>query len=152
MDKIMRPLRMDQADFSHLISCNRRLAAVLRSATAKISQARPVVTSGENLSIALRVNDAVRRIVIDPRTTLLDTLREHPGLTGTNGMRPRRVWRRTVLVDKQRTLSCMALAIMREGKQITTIEGMAIGEELTPIQKAFIEQDGFQCGFFRLRP
>jgi xanthine dehydrogenase YagT iron-sulfur-binding subunit len=98
--------------------------------------------------VTLEVNGEVRTMVVEPRTTLLDALREELGLSGTKkGCDRGECGACTVHVDGRRVLSCMTLAVMQEGKQVTTIEGLAQGGELHPIQTAFIERDGFQCGF-----
>lgn len=84
----------------------------------------------------------------DPRTSLLDHLREGLHLTGTKkGCNQGACGACTVLVDGERILSCLALAVQYDGRQITTIEGLADGGELHPLQAAFIEHDGFQCGY-----
>jgi xanthine dehydrogenase YagT iron-sulfur-binding subunit len=99
-------------------------------------------------SVTLEVNGEVRTVAVEPRTTLLDTLREDLGLSGTKkGCDRGECGACTVHVDGRRVLSCMTLAVMQEGKQVTTIEGLAQDGELHPVQAAFIERDGFQCGF-----
>jgi len=98
--------------------------------------------------VRLTVNGQPWTIEAEPRTTLLDALREGLGLTGTKKACDRgECGACTVHVDGRRILSCMSLAIMQEGKRITTIEGLAQDGELNPVQAAFIEHDGFQCGF-----
>ena len=85
---------------------------------------------------------------VEPRVTLLDALRERLGLTGTKkGCDHGQCGACTVLVDGRRVNSCLVLAIMTEGQKITTIEGLARGDELHPVQAAFIAEDGFQCGY-----
>jgi len=85
---------------------------------------------------------------IEPRVTLLDALRERLELTGSKkGCDHGQCGACTVLVDGRRINSCLALAVMMEGKAITTIEGLAKGDELHPVQSAFIKHDGFQCGY-----
>src|SRR5579859_5159310 len=102
-----------------------------------------------NLSIGLTVNGERRDIVLDdPRVTLLDLLRERLELTGTKkGCDRGQCGACTILVDGKRINSCLALAVSHDGAEITTIEGVAQGEELHPVQAAFIAHDGFQCGF-----
>ncbi|MFJ6120342.1 (2Fe-2S)-binding protein [Streptomyces sp. NPDC092129] len=98
--------------------------------------------------MTLEVNGEVRTLAVEPRTTLLDALREDLGLSGTKkGCDRGECGACTVHVDGRRVLSCMTLAVMQEGKQVTTIEGLAQDGELHPVQAAFIERDGFQCGF-----
>lgn len=85
---------------------------------------------------------------VDTRTTLLDLLRNHLGLTGSKkGCDHGQCGACTVIVDGKRINSCLALAVMQQDKSVTTIEGLAKGEELHPMQEAFIEHDGFQCGY-----
>jgi xanthine dehydrogenase YagT iron-sulfur-binding subunit len=94
------------------------------------------------------VNGQPRTSAVEPRTTLLDALREQLHLTGTKkGCDRGECGACTVLVDGRRVLSCMSLAVMQEGKRITTIEGLERDGKLHPLQAAFVEYDGFQCGF-----
>jgi len=100
------------------------------------------------LEVRLRVNGADHRLSLDPRTTLLDALREHLHLTGTKkGCGLGQCGACTVLLDGKRVKSCLSLAALVEGRAITTIEGLAEGEQLHPLQAAFIERDAFQCGY-----
>ena len=104
--------------------------------------------SVELVSVNLTVNGQPRTITIEPRTTLLDALRENLALTGTKKACDRgECGACTVHIDGRRVLSCMTLAAMQEGKKITTIEGLEQNGMLHPLQSAFIEHDGFQCGF-----
>ena len=101
-----------------------------------------------DVAVMLRVNGSVRRLRLDSRVTLLDALREHLGLTGTKkGCDQGACGACTVLVDGQRVLSCLTLAAQCEGREVTTIEGLARDGELHPLQEAFIRHDGFQCGY-----
>lgn len=101
-----------------------------------------------NMNVKLQVNGKEQAIAIDPRVSLLDALRERIGLMGTKkGCDHGQCGACTVLVDGRRINSCLTLAVMHEGAQITTIEGLAKGEELHPMQAAFIKHDGFQCGY-----
>lgn len=102
-----------------------------------------------NLSISLTVNGVRRDVALgDPRVTLLDLLRERLDLTGTKkGCDRGQCGACTVLVDGRRINSCLALALSCDGAEILTIEGIARGGELHPVQAAFIAHDGFQCGF-----
>ena len=98
--------------------------------------------------VEFRVNGAPQRLDLDPRTTLLDALRERVGLTGAKkGCDRGQCGACTVLVDGRRIKSCLALAVSQEGAEVTTIEGLAAGGELHPVQRAFLEHDAFQCGF-----
>jgi xanthine dehydrogenase YagT iron-sulfur-binding subunit len=101
------------------------------------------------VSLKLRINGRERRLTLDGRTTLLDALREHAGLTGTKkGCDHGQCGACTVLVDNRRVLSCLSFASMVEGRDITTIEGLARTDgTLHPMQQAFIDNDAFQCGY-----
>ncbi|MDX6709795.1 MAG: xanthine dehydrogenase YagT iron-sulfur-binding subunit [Blastocatellia bacterium] len=99
-------------------------------------------------SINLKINGGNYNLQIEPRVSLLDALREYIGLTGTKkGCDQGACGACTVLVDGERIISCLALAVQYEGREITTIEGLAEDGELHPLQAAFIEHDGFQCGY-----
>lgn len=102
----------------------------------------------EQQGLKLEVNGKPYQLLVEPRVTLLDLLREQLHLTGTKkGCDFGQCGACTVHVDGQRVLSCMSLAIMQDGKKVTTIEGLANGEKLHPMQQAFITHDGFQCGY-----
>jgi xanthine dehydrogenase YagT iron-sulfur-binding subunit len=102
----------------------------------------------QELSVSITVNGQARTIMVEPRMTLLDALRDELALTGTkNGCDRGECGACTVHVEGRRILSCMSLAAMQEGKRITTIEGLERNGTLHPVQAAFIEHDGFQCGF-----
>ena len=98
--------------------------------------------------IKLKINGQLKTLQIEPRVTLLDALRENLGLTGSKkGCDHGQCGACTVLIDGQRVYSCLTLAVMQEEKEITTIEGLAAGDNLHPVQTAFLENDGFQCGY-----
>ncbi len=100
------------------------------------------------IPIKLNVNGAERSVQIDTRSSLLDTVRERLDLTGSKkGCDHGQCGACTVIIDGRRQLSCLTLAIMCDGKKITTIEGLANGETLHPMQQAFLDHDGFQCGY-----
>jgi xanthine dehydrogenase YagT iron-sulfur-binding subunit len=102
----------------------------------------------ETSPVNLTINGAKKQLAVEPRSTLLDVLREQLNLTGTKkGCDYGQCGACTVHVNGQRVLSCLSLAVMQEGKEVTTIEGIAKGDELHPMQKAFIKHDGFQCGY-----
>ncbi len=100
------------------------------------------------LPVALIVNGAKHELELEPRVTLLDALREHLELTGTKkGCDHGQCGACTVLVEGRRINSCLTLAVMHSGQSITTVEGLAKGDELHPVQAAFIKHDAFQCGY-----
>ena len=102
----------------------------------------------EPQQITLRINGEVREIRLMPWVSLLDALREYLGFTGTKkGCDHGQCGACTVICDGKRILSCLTLSVMKDGSEITTIEGVADGNELHPLQKAFIEHDAFQCGY-----
>ena len=115
----------------------------LEDRVAGISTSLPLKSS-----ITLKVNGAVKQMEIAPWTTLLDALREYLDLTGTKkGCDHGQCGACTVLVDGKRINSCLTLAIMKDGAEVTTIEGLAEGEALHPLQQAFVDHDAFQCGY-----
>lgn len=104
--------------------------------------------ASETHPISLNVNGEAYNLNLMPWVSLLDVLREEIHLTGTKkGCDHGQCGACTVIVDGKRILSCLTLGVMKNGSQITTIEGVADGENLHPIQKAFIEHDAFQCGY-----
>ena len=106
------------------------------------------VTEPAKISILLRVNGSEHQLMVDPRMTLLDALRERLQLTGSKkGCDQGQCGACTVIVDGRRIVSCLTLAVMQEGHEITTIEGLGTPTNLHPMQAAFIKHDGYQCGF-----
>ncbi|MFJ3939647.1 (2Fe-2S)-binding protein [Streptomyces parvus] len=104
--------------------------------------------SSTSSAITLNINGEKHHLPIDHRTTLLDALRERLDLTGTKkGCDQGQCGACTVLVDQRRVVSCLSLAVAAEGREITTIEGVAEGDELHPVQQAFLDLDGYQCGY-----
>ncbi|WP_142686399.1 2Fe-2S iron-sulfur cluster-binding protein [Chitinophaga polysaccharea] len=102
----------------------------------------------EKMPVSMEINGKKVQVSVEPRVTLLDLLREQLQLTGTKkGCDHGQCGACTVHADGRRINSCLTLAVMQEGKKITTIEGLANGEELHPVQEAFIKHDGFQCGY-----
>jgi xanthine dehydrogenase YagT iron-sulfur-binding subunit len=123
------------------------LSKPLRGSGATLVEAGRETSSGV-IPLTLRVNGQPRSITIDPRVTLLDLLRENFGLTGSKkGCDHGQCGACTVLANGRRINSCLSLAVVHEGDEITTIEGLAKNGELHPAQSAFIEHDGFQCGY-----
>jgi xanthine dehydrogenase YagT iron-sulfur-binding subunit len=141
----------------------RRLAAISAGLTVAAPLGRAAADTQESVpksappnadappgwtEINLKVNGNSERLVVDPRVTLLDTLRDRLELTGTKkGCDRGACGACTVHLDGRRVLSCLTLAVMAQGREITTIEGLAKGDQLHPVQAAFIECDGFQCGY-----
>lgn len=100
------------------------------------------------MSVSLKINGRARKLELDPRTTLLDALREHLNLAGTKkGCDHGQCGACTVIVEGRRINSCLTLAVMHDGDAITTIEGLGTPEKLHPMQHAFVAHDGFQCGY-----
>ncbi len=126
------------------------------AAVATVGVAVPALAEGPaprdrsgTVPLTLRVNGRERKLSVDCRVTVLDALREHLALTGSKkGCDQGQCGACTVLIDGTRVLSCLTLAIAAEGKSIETIEGLAQADgRLHPMQQAFIDQDGFQCGY-----
>jgi xanthine dehydrogenase YagT iron-sulfur-binding subunit len=108
----------------------------------------PATPGAQARPVTLDVNGRQRVVTLEPRVSLLDALREHLGLSGTKkGCDHGQCGACTVLVDGRRIVSCMTLAVMQEGARITTIEGLAKGNDLHPMQAAFVRHDAFQCGY-----
>jgi xanthine dehydrogenase YagT iron-sulfur-binding subunit len=105
-------------------------------------------TSPGPVTVEFQINGRSHALTLDPRTTLLDALREHLGLTGTKkGCDQGQCGACTVIVNGQRINSCLALAAMHGGDEIVTVEGLASGDDLHPMQAAFVRHDGLQCGY-----
>jgi xanthine dehydrogenase YagT iron-sulfur-binding subunit len=105
-------------------------------------------TAPQIAKLTLKVNGTSHALSLDTRTSLLDALREHLVLTGSKkGCDHGQCGACTVLVDGRRVNSCLTLAVMADGAEITTIEGLANGDNLHPVQEAFLEHDAFQCGY-----
>jgi xanthine dehydrogenase YagT iron-sulfur-binding subunit len=103
---------------------------------------------GESTEITVTVNGREEGLTVDNRSTLLDVLRERLGLTGTKkGCDHGQCGACTVLLDGRRVNSCLLFAVAHDGAQVTTVEGLADGDRLHPLQAAFIERDAFQCGY-----
>ena len=114
------------------------------AATPQMQDRTPIPT----VPVTLKVNGRTSKLDLDTRTTLLDALREHWKLTGTKkGCDHGQCGACTVLVDGRRINSCLTLAVMHDGDEITTIEGLGKPDDLHPMQAAFIKHDGYQCGY-----
>lgn len=121
-------------------------------AAAKVAPASATMASPGSepaaMKVAMTVNGTKRELELDTRTTLLDALREHLKLTGTKkGCDHGQCGACTVIVDGRRINSCLSLAVMHEGDNVTTIEGLGTPEKLHPMQRAFVRHDGYQCGY-----
>jgi aerobic-type carbon monoxide dehydrogenase small subunit (CoxS/CutS family) len=126
---------------------NNRADTGFRSSSAA-AQSSTSLTTPEAVSVSLTVNRTRHAFMLDPRTTLLDLLREHLDLTGTKkGCDQGQCGACTVLIDGRRVNSCLTFAVMYDGAQITTIEGLAANRAMHPLQQAFIDHDAFQCGY-----
>jgi xanthine dehydrogenase YagT iron-sulfur-binding subunit len=110
---------------------------------SRVAERAPVVAG-----VRLRVNGVERAAAVDTRTSLLDLLREHLGLTGAKkGCDHGQCGSCTVLLDARRANACLVLAVAAEGADVVTVEGLADGDELHPLQRAFVEHDALQCGY-----
>jgi xanthine dehydrogenase YagT iron-sulfur-binding subunit len=119
---------------------------VVSAAAAELDE--KVAAAFEKVPLSLKVNGTKHKLSVEPRTTLLDLLRENLHLTGTKkGCDYGQCGACTVHVDGQRVNSCLSFAVMHDGQEITTIEGLADGDKLHPMQEAFVKHDGFQCGY-----
>ena len=111
-------------------------------------QPAPHDSAGPAVSVKISINGTPRALTLDPRSTLLDVLREQLDLTGSKkGCDQGQCGACTVLVNGRRVVSCLTLAVMQDGASITTIEGLAKDGKLHPLQQAFIDYDAFQCGY-----
>lgn len=120
--------------------------SIIKAATAELDE--KASTYFEQVPLSIQVNGITHKLSVEPRVTLLDLLREQLALPGTKkGCDHGQCGACTVHVDGRRVLSCMSLAVMQEGKKVVTIEGLADGDKLHPMQEAFIRHDGFQCGY-----
>jgi xanthine dehydrogenase YagT iron-sulfur-binding subunit len=126
-------------------------AALSLLVDAQPAPAQAVAETGsapDRVAVELRVNGHRHALTVDPRTTLLDALREHLALTGTKkGCDQGQCGACTVIVNGERINSCLALAVMHDGDDVTTIEGLARGDDLHPMQAAFVQRDALQCGY-----
>ena len=124
------------------------MSRVVGAENAAAAPAAGVPTGAETVALNLKINGASHALEVDPRTSLLDALRERLQMTGTKkGCDHGQCGACTVLVNGRRINSCLSLALCHDGDEITTIEGLAHGDELHPVQAAFIKHDGFQCGY-----
>jgi xanthine dehydrogenase YagT iron-sulfur-binding subunit len=145
----MSLMELDRRDVLRGLAATPLAAGTAAAAPAALVQDPPAVPDPAGLSpVVLRINGRALTLTLDPRRTLLDALRESAGLTGTKkGCDHGACGACTVHIDGRRVVSCLTLAVRCEGRQITTIEGLANGETLHPMQAAFLAHDGFQCGY-----
>jgi xanthine dehydrogenase YagT iron-sulfur-binding subunit len=123
-------------------------AAVAETPAMAAGPAQPSTAAVTLTKVSLNVNGQTHALELDTRTSLLDALREHLHLTGTKkGCDHGQCGACTVIVDGRRINSCLSLAVMHEGAQVTTIEGLGTPQRLHPMQAAFVKHDGYQCGY-----
>lgn len=123
-------------------------AAAVSSTAVAAAPAAASAAAVPQMKVSLNVNGQARTLALDTRTTLLDALREHLHLTGTKkGCDHGQCGACTVIVDGRRINSCLSLAVMHEGAQVTTIEGLGTPQRMHPMQAAFVKHDGYQCGY-----
>jgi xanthine dehydrogenase YagT iron-sulfur-binding subunit len=132
--------------FLSSVSAGAAVAASLRE--IPVAPAQEIEAAGQTATINLRINGSLRKIMVEPRWSLLYVLREVLGLTGTKiGCDRGECGACTVLIDGKPRYACMTLAVEAQGHEIITLEGLMDGEKLGPVQRAFAEEDAFQCGF-----
>jgi xanthine dehydrogenase YagT iron-sulfur-binding subunit len=154
-DPHVRPPNLTRRVFLSAACASAAAAAIAGCASASHSTAEPGASAATDppriegvMPVTLRINGQERRLSVDPRTTLLDCLRETAGLTGTKkGCDHGQCGACTVHVNGRRVNSCLSLAVMHDGDEITTIEGLGTPEALHPMQAAFLACDGYQCGY-----
>ncbi len=154
-DPYLRPPDLSRRAFLTTAGASAAAAALAGCATASQPAAQggaagAVADSPKTgaVPVTLRINGQEHRVSVDPRTTLLDCLRETVGLTGTKkGCDHGQCGACTVHVNGRRVNSCLSLALMHDGEEITTIEGLGAPEALHPMQAAFLARDGYQCGY-----
>ena len=142
-------LKLSRRDLLKTGAAAATAAAIPTVATAQAgAPAQPVNPPPSSLKTTLTVNGQRRELNVDTRTTLLDALREHLKLTGTKkGCDQGQCGACTVIVNGRRINSCLSLAIMHDGDEVTTIEGLGTPGKLHPMQAAFVKHDGYQCGY-----
>jgi xanthine dehydrogenase YagT iron-sulfur-binding subunit len=149
LEKLSRRAFLSRAGAAGVISAAATVAAPLAAASTQDGQtaASPSAIQGA-VAITLKVNGELHRLQIDPRATVLDTLRETLHLTGTKkGCDHGQCGACTIHVNGRRANSCLLLASMQQNAEITTIEGLGTPEKLHPMQASFVEHDGYQCGY-----
>jgi xanthine dehydrogenase YagT iron-sulfur-binding subunit len=152
LERISRRTFLSRASAVGVAGATATLAAPLAAAAAEATPQEPSADAAAaipgTVPVTLRVNGQTHSLRIDPRATVLDTLRESLDLTGTKkGCDHGQCGACTVHIDGRRANSCLLFAVMQQGKDITTIEGIGTPEKMHPVQAAFVEHDGYQCGY-----
>ncbi len=150
IEKLSRRSFLSRAGAASVFTAAAGLAAPLAAATteAPTQSSSPETTIPGTVPVTLKVNGETHRLNIDPRATVLDTLRETLHLTGTKkGCDHGQCGACTVHINGRRANSCLLFAAMQQNAEITTIEGLGTPEKMHPIQAAFVEHDGYQCGY-----
>jgi xanthine dehydrogenase YagT iron-sulfur-binding subunit len=138
----------DRRKFLMATASTAAIPVLARAPSAAAATGQPAGRAGKPVDVSLKVNGRDHRLAFDVRTSLLDLLREHLGLTGAKkGCDHGQCGACTVLLDGRRVLSCLTLAVATQGRDVTTIEGLATNGVLHPMQQAFIDHDAFQCGY-----
>jgi xanthine dehydrogenase YagT iron-sulfur-binding subunit len=151
LERLSRRSFLTRASMAGVASATAAIAAPLSAAVHEeskpLAQETPAIIPG-TMPVTLKVNGESHKLQIDPRATMLDTLRETLHLTGTKkGCDHGQCGACTIHVNGQRANSCLLFASMQQGKEITTIEGLGTPEHMHPVQAAFVEHDGYQCGY-----
>ncbi len=134
--------------FLKTVGAGAAVAATAGALTSQDADAQTPLSPGEMARISLEINGRQHKLLVEPRWSLLYVLREHLGLTATkNGCERGECGSCTVLIDGKTRYACLTLAVESVGHEITTLEGLMHGEQLGPVQQAFVEEDGFQCGY-----
>ena len=154
---VFGPTHSQAAILGRVVDLNRRTFVGASIAVGGVVATAPLIAGcGEDQQantstssvVRLRINGEAREIAVDNRTSLLDMLRERAGLSGTKkGCDQGACGACTILVNGQRMVSCLTLAVMHDGAEITTIEGLESNGRLHPLQQAFVDEDAFQCGY-----
>ncbi|MDE1178061.1 MAG: 2Fe-2S iron-sulfur cluster-binding protein [Edaphobacter sp.] len=153
LDKLSRRAFLSRAGAAGVATATAGLAAPLASAAVQSTQSlapsqEATTAPAGSVSVTLKVNGTIHQLQIDPRATVLDTLRETLHLTGTKkGCDHGQCGACTVHVNGRRANSCLLFAAMQQNAEITTIEGLGTPEHMHPVQTAFVEHDGYQCGY-----
>lgn len=148
LDKLSRRAFLTRAGAAGVATATAGLAAPLAAATVQTTASSGPAAPVGSIPVTLKVNGTTHRVQIDPRATVLDTLRETLHLTGTKkGCDHGQCGACTVHVNGRRANSCLLFAAMQQNVEITTIEGLGTPEHMHPVQAAFVEHDGYQCGY-----